>query len=224
VKREVKRKVLHAAAAVLAVPFLLLFPLAIGVAVCAVGLAVITVVWYLEDRGRELKGPAAHGQRAVARTMDETMRAEESFPWASFWFVGGLVALAVASDLLAVPLSLTFAAYAILGIGDAASALIGKAYGSIDVPWNRDKSLEGTGAGIGAAYPWALMLAGVYHLWIEAPELTGALRYPLHLVWIVLVGTVVGMLVETLGGEDNFTVPVASWLAMAGLAALAGVL
>jgi dolichol kinase len=215
---EVKRKILHASAAVLAVPFLLLFDLLIGVAVALAGLAVIWLVWYLEDRGEELEGPVGEGQRAIAKTMDETMRPEETFPWAPFYFVGGLVLVAVLSDWLAIPLSIAFAAYAVLGIGDAAGALIGKAYGSVAIPWNPDKSLEGTGAGLGAAYPWALMLANVYHLPFDRPSLTGVVTIPLHLIWIVLVGTLVGVLVETLPGEDNLTMPLASWAAMAGLA------
>lgn len=216
--REIKRKILHVAAAILAVPFLLLFSPLVGVILTAIGLSIIVVVWKLEDRGEELKGPAAHGQKAVARTLDETMRPEETFPWAPFYFMGGLLGLAIASELLSVPLSLAFAAYAILGIGDAASALIGKAYGSLEIPWNPEKTWEGTGAGFGAAYPWALMLASVYHLWLERPDVTGQLSFPLHLVWIIFVGTIVGMLAETLPGEDNFTIPVTSWLAMTGLA------
>lgn len=220
--REVKRKILHVAAAILAVPFLL-FDLTVGILVALTGLAVITLIWFLEDRGRELKGPAAQGQRALARTMEETMRPEETFPWAPFYFVGGLIALGVGSELLSAPLSLAFAAYAILGIGDAASALIGKAYGSLEIPWNREKSWEGTGAGVGAAYPWALMLANVYHLWLDRPPVTGEVSFPLHLVWIIFIGTLVGMLAETLDGEDNLTIPVASWLAMVALAWTVGI-
>ncbi len=216
--REVKRKILHIAAAILAVPFLLLFDTLIAVVIALAGLALITLIWHLEDRGQELKGPAKQGQRALARTMEETMRPEEEFPWAPFYFVGGLIALGVASELLSVPLSLAFAAYAILGIGDAASALIGKAYGSVAIPWNPDKTWEGTGAGIGAAYPWAMMLASVYHLWLDRPAVTGTLTFPLHLVWIVFLGTLAGMLAETLPGEDNLTIPVVSWLAMTGVA------
>jgi hypothetical protein len=136
---EVKRKILHASAAVLAVPFLLLFDLLIGVAVALAGLAVIWLVWYLEDRGEELEGPVGEGQRAIAKTMDETMRPEETFPWAPFYFVGGLVLVAVLSDWLAIPLSIAFAAYAVLGIGDAAGALIGKAYGSVAIPERRSR-------------------------------------------------------------------------------------
>ncbi|PSG96917.1 hypothetical protein BRD56_08160 [Thermoplasmatales archaeon SW_10_69_26] len=219
---EVKRKILHASAAVLAVPFLLLFDLLVGVLVALLGLALITLVWYLDDRGEQLEGPVGEGQRALARTMDETMRPEEDFPRAPFYFVGGLILVAVLGDALTVPLSIAFAAYAILGIGDAASALIGKAYGSIPIPWNPDKSLEGTGAGLGAAYPWALMLANVYHLPFDRPSFTGEVTLPLHLIWIVLLGTIVGMLVETLPGEDNLTVPLVSWGAMAGLAYLVG--
>lgn len=220
--REVKRKVLHATAAILAVPFLLLFDLVIGIILAIIGLALIALIWYLEDHERELKGPAGHGQRALAKAMDETMRPEEAFPWAPYYFVSGLLAVAIASEVLAVPLSLAFAAYAVLGIGDAASALIGRAYGSIPIPWSPNMTLEGTAAGITAAYPWALMLAGVYHLWIEAPQIDEALPFPVHLTWIVLAGTVAGMLAETIEFEDNLTVPVVSWATMSMLAWIVG--
>lgn len=219
---EVKRKILHATAAILAVPFLLLFEIVIGIAVALVGLALILLVWYLEDRGEELEGAVGEGQRALARTMEETMRPEERFPWAPFYFVGGLILVALLTSAFEAPLSLAFAAYAILGIGDAVSALIGKAYGSIPIPWNRDKSLEGTGAGLAAAYPWALMLANVYHLPFDHPSFTGEVTLPLHLVWIVFVGSLVGMLAETFPGEDNLTIPLTSWFAMVGLGALVG--
>lgn len=217
-EREVKRKILHATAAILAVPFLLLFELLIGVLVALAGLGLIALIWHLEDRGQEIKGPAGHGQRVLAKTMGETMRPEETFPWAPFYFVAGLLAVAVGSKALGVPLSLAFAAYAVLGIGDAASSLIGRAYGSLSVPWNREMTWEGTAAGIVAAYPWALMLAGVYHLWIASPELGESLRFPLHLTWIVFAGTVAGMLAETVDGEDNLIIPIVSWIAMALLA------
>ncbi len=214
--REIKRKILHAVAAIAAVPFLLLFELVIGILVALAGLVVIIITWHLEDRGRELKGPAGQGQRMVAKTMEQTMRPEETFPWAPFYFVGALVALAVASEWTGAPLSIAFAAYAVLGIGDAASALIGKAYGSLKIPWNRDKTWEGTGAGIGAAYPWALMLATVFYV---VEDVT----FPVHLYWIILVGTIAGMLVETLWGEDNATIPIASWITMAALAWWVGI-
>lgn len=213
--REVKRKIIHAAAAILAVPFLLLFRLIIGIVVALIGLGLIALIWHLEDRGQEIGGPAGHGQRVLAKTMGETMRPEETFPWAPFYFVGGLVAVAIGSKALGIPLSLAFAAYAVLGIGDAASSLIGRAYGSLSVPWNEAMSWEGTAAGIAAAYPWALMLAGVYHLWIASPDIGDSLRFPLHLVWIVFVGTVAGMLAETVDGEDNLIIPIVSWTAMA---------
>lgn len=215
-EREIKRKILHAAAAIAAVPFLLLFDLVIGILVAIAGLVVITITWHLEDRGRELKGPAGQGQRMLAKTMEQTMRPEETFPWAPFYFVGGLIALAVASEWTGAPLSIAFAAYAVLGIGDAASALIGKAYGSLEIPWNREKTWEGTGAGIGAAYPWALMLATVFYV---VEDVT----FPVHLYWIILVGTIAGMLVETLWGEDNATIPIASWITMAALAWWVGI-
>lgn len=215
--REIKRKILHATAALAAVPFLLFLDILWGWIIAGIGLATITVVWYLEQRGQELRGPAGQGQQMLAKTMENTMRPEERFPWAPFYFVGGLVLVATASQFLGVQLSIVFAAYAVLGIGDAASALIGKAYGSLEIPWNREKTWEGTGAGLGSAYPWALFLASIYYVWEGTP-------FPAHLYWIILAGSIVGMLVETLPGEDNLTIPVASWSVMAGLMWAVGLL
>ncbi len=209
--REIKRKIVHTAAALAAVPFLLFLDLLWGWIVAGAGLALITFVWYLEQRGQELRGPARQGQQVLAKTMENTMRPEERFPWAPFYFVGGLVVVATASEFLGIPLSIVFAAYAVLGIGDAASALIGKAYGSLEIPWNREKSWEGTGAGLGSAYPWALLLASIYYVWEGT-------TFPAHLYWVILAGSMVGMLVETLPGEDNLTIPVASWGTMSALA------
>lgn len=216
IDKELFRKAIHALAAVAAAPFLLFFDIITGVLVAIAGLGVITVIWLMEKRGRQLKGPAGKGQEMLAKTMENAMRPEETYPWASVYFVAGLIVVGVASELLNIPLSIAFAAYAILGIGDSASALIGKAYGSIQIPWNQKKSWEGTGAGIGAAYPWALMLATVFYVYWDQ-------TFPLHLYWILLVGTVAGMLAETVGGEDNFTIPVVSWGVMAALASWVGV-
>ncbi|MDX1611662.1 MAG: hypothetical protein R3185_04780 [Candidatus Thermoplasmatota archaeon] len=213
--KEIVRKIIHVLAAVAAAPFLLFFDLTTGILVALAGLGIIWTIWYLEERGRKLKGPARKGQEMLAKTMENAMRPEERFPWASFYFVAGLIAVASASQLLEVPLSVAFAAYAVLGVGDAGSALIGKAYGAMPIPWNPKKSWEGTGAGIGAAYPWAVLLATAFYAYFNQP-------FPSHLYWIIMVGTLVGMLAETLPGEDNLTIPVASWATMAALGALIG--
>lgn len=215
--REFKRKIVHTVAAVAAVPFLLFLPVWAGIVLTIIGLGVIAVVWRLEGRGEQVKGPAGQGQHLIARALENTMRPEERFPWAPFYFMAGLLGVATISEVADLPLSIAFAAYAVLGIGDTASALIGKAYGSLEIPWNPKKSWEGTGAGIGAAYPWAILLATTFYAWTDA-------IFPPHMYWVILVGTVVGMLVETLPGEDNFTIPFSSWVAMVLLAWPVGLL
>lgn len=212
---EIKRKIIHTATAIAAVPFLLFFSFVTGAIIALVGLGAITLVWWLDRRGRVLKGPAAKGQEILVKTMENTMREGEEYPWASVYFLAGLLLVAGLSDWLAVPLWMAFAAYAVLGVGDAASALIGKAYGNNKIPWNKKKSWEGTGAGIGSAYPWAMVLASIYFVVQDVVP-------SVHVPWIVLVGTVAGMLAETLPGEDNFTIPVTSWLTMWVLGLLMG--
>jgi len=205
--REIKRKIWHAATAILAVPLLLIFPLWLGLLLALAALCVIWLVWRLERRGQRMRGAAGQGQELVARALEHALRPHEDFPWASVYFIAGLLVVAGLTEILTVPLSLAFAAYAFLGVGDTASALIGKAYGTLRIPWNRAKTWEGTGAGVATAYPWALMLAAFYYLAIG-----GAV--PSAIYWVLAVGVVVAMLVETLPGEDNFMIPVSSWGAM----------
>ena len=112
--------------------------------------------------------------------------------------------------------SVAFAAYAILGVGDAASALVGVAYGRTKLPWNARKSVEGTCAGGVAGFLGGVVLGA-------APILfAGALVPPVFLA-IVLVGAVAGALAETIPRvEDNFVVPLASAAVMFVLARAAG--
>jgi dolichol kinase len=110
-----------------------------------------------------------------------------------------------------------FAAYAILGIGDAASALVGVAYGRRKLPWNRAKSLEGTAAGAAAGF-----MAGA--LFGSVPSIAAGLPVPPLYIGIVATGAMVGALAETLPRvEDNIVVPLAAAGAMFGTAAALGV-
>jgi hypothetical protein len=51
--------------------------------------------------------------------------------------------MAVLLLVLCFPLRTAAAAWAVLALGDAMAALVGRAYGSAKLPWNREKSLQG---------------------------------------------------------------------------------
>lgn len=57
--------------------------------------------------------------------------------------------MAVLLIVLLFPLRIAAAAWAILALGDSMAALVGRATGTIKLPWNRDKSLQGLVAFIG---------------------------------------------------------------------------
>lgn len=214
---ELRRKGVHIATAVVAVPVLLLVPLWWAAGLATAAIAVISATYVLSERGHEPDAPvASEVHEGVDRILEETRREGEGFPWASVLYTGSLVLVAVASDLGGIPLSYAFAAYGILGMGDASSALIGVAYGTTPIPWNESKSLQGTAAGLAVGYISGLLLALPYYVYHGQV-------FPAALFGIVAVGTVAGMLVETLPGvEDNFAVPVAAFGTMVALAASLG--
>ena len=80
----------------------------------------------------------------------------------------------------------------VLGIGDGASTLAGKAFGKTKIVG--EKTLEGTIAGIGAS---ALALLALF-----SPQ-------------AAIAGAVVGMLAEYFPINDNYTIPIAAAAALA---------
>lgn len=214
---ELRRKGVHIATAVVAVPALLLLPIWWAVGLATAAILVISATYVLSERGHEPQTPvASEVHEGVDRILEETRREGEGFPWASVLYTASLALVAVASELGGIPLSYAFAAYGILGMGDASSALIGVAYGTTPIPWNEDKSLQGTAAGLVVGYISGLLLALLYYVYHGQV-------FPAPLFGVVAVGTVAGMLVETLPRiQDNFAVPIAAFATMVGLGAALG--
>lgn len=216
VRFEMRRKVLHVLTAVLAVPALLLLPFWISLALAVTGIVVITLTWGIERKRipPELKGPL-HDE--LAEVLHKTRRPHEDYPWSPVLYTLSLIIIGVAHEFLGLSWAIAFAAYAILGIGDAASALVGVAYGRTKLAWNRKKSAEGTLAGLVAG-----LLAGV--VMASIPYAFAGLAVPLLILPVVVIGATAGALAETIPHvEDNFVVPLAAAAAMWGAATALGV-
>lgn len=214
VRFELRRKAWHVLGAVAAVPVLLVLPIPWAIGIALLGIVLILSAYSVERRRSLVASPLAETlENTVGRALKETRRHDEGFPWASILYGVSLIIIAFGTQELGVPLAYAFAAFGILGMGDAASALIGIAYGRTRLPWNRRKSLEGTVGGIVVGYFTAVLLASVAYAW------TGEVL-PLTLFGVCAVGAVVGMLLESLPRvQDNFVIPLGAWFSMVGLAA-----
>jgi dolichol kinase len=134
-----------------------------------------------------------------------TKREYEVFSWASISFLATIVLL-----LWLAPLPVAFAASALLALGDGVSALVGRAIGRHPLPYNRNKTWEGSTAGFLAGAAGALLILVGYY-WLEPAYAFEA--GPLILVCVV--GAFFAMVAESLPrGEDNVTVPLFSAVAM----------
>lgn len=203
VRFELRRKILHVVTAIVAVPLLLVVPYAWALGLALVGIGVITLTWAIERRRlpRELAGPL-HDE--LATVLERTRRPNEDYPWSPVLYTVALVIVATWHQFGGLAWSVVFAAYAILGIGDAASALVGVAYGRTRLPWNRKKSMEGTVAGLVAGFLAGVVLGAV-------PFAFAGLPIPPDFLAVVAAGAMAGSLAETIPRvEDNFVVPLAA--------------
>ena len=216
VRFEMRRKVLHVATAIVAVPMLLLLPFYWAFGLAVIGIIVVTLTWAIERKRLppELKGPL-HDE--LAEVLHKTRRPHEDFPWSPVLYTLSLIIIGVAHQFFGLSWAIAFAAYAILGIGDATSALVGVAYGRTKLAWNRKKSAEGTLAGLVAG-----LLAGI--VMASIPYAFAGLPIPPLLLVVVLIGATAGALAETVPNvEDNFVVPLAAAAAMWAAALALGV-
>ncbi|HWG89925.1 MAG TPA: hypothetical protein VNZ52_03660 [Candidatus Thermoplasmatota archaeon] len=213
VRFELRRKAWHVLGATMAVPVLLFVPLPWAIGLTLFTIAVITAGYFVVRKRKLVQTPLEETlQNTVGRVIVETRRKDEDFPWASVLFLAALALIALGTVFFHVPKPYAFAAFGILGLGDAASAIVGIAYGKNPLPWNRRKSVEGTVAGIIAGFLAAVVFAAIGF---------AALRQvlPLEVVALCVIGAVVGMLLESVPGvQDNLVIPLGAWLAMVGVA------
>jgi dolichol kinase len=104
-------------------------------------------------------------------------------------------AVGIALSLLIFPVGVGYAAIAVHSLGDSSASLVGKRFGSVRIPYNRGKSVEGLLSGTLFAFLGAIVFVN---------PVTAA------------VGALAGMLVESLPLplDDNLLVPLAAGVAM----------
>ncbi len=134
----------------------------------------------------------------VARIIDTTERpgviAVSPARGAMMFLLGGTVTLLLFSYSIAI----VAASIAVLALGDSFSTLAGKRLGRHRIPYNKEKSIEGSLFGTIAAFAGALILV----------------PWPL-----ALAGALGGMLAESLPlkVDDNLVIPIAAALSMTAL-------
>jgi dolichol kinase len=142
--------------------------------------------------------PRARGKMPLLeRWMRQFDRKDKAAGIGAVWFVLGVLLVWL---VFGEHPQLVAAAIMVLTFGDTASSLFGRRFGETPNPLNRNKLIEGTAAGVFAAFIGA---------WWFVPWLPA------------LVGAVAGMLVETMEFryqihrlDDNLIVPIVAALAM----------
>lgn len=214
---ELKRKVLHVVVAVVAVPAILLLPFDLVMGLALAGILVVTLVWAVDRRYIKPNARLPRLHEPLQKILRATRRPNEDFPWSPVLYTAALVLIGLAHVELGLSWAVASAAFAILGLGDAASALVGVAYGRRRLPWNRKKSWEGTTAGFVAGALAGIVMASI-------PFAFQGLPIPPAFFGVVVVGAAAGALAETVPRvEDNLVVPLVSAAVMFGLAGVLAV-
>jgi dolichol kinase len=117
------------------------------------------------------------------------------------FFLGVLATMVVFGSLLGAPFFVVGSGILVLALGDSMSTLAGKKLGRRKLPYNREKSVEGSLIGAGYAFLGVLLYLSIFH----GVGLG-------HTVKLALAAAAVGMFVESLPlkVDDNFLIPLAS--------------
>lgn len=181
--KEVKRQAVHISGSSLALIYI--FSGKSPALALSIFGALISILIYFLFRRRSL----------LAVRLVEVLEREESlrkFPagGAIFYFTGVSLSIALFPGYIVPAIIL------VTTVGDAFSTLVGLRWGSIKLPYNREKSLQGSAAFLATAF-LASSLAAPYQ--------------------IALVGSLAGALAESIatgGGEDNLLVPLSAGVLM----------
>ncbi len=181
--KELKRQLVHLSGSVLAGVYLLLGR-SPTLTLSLLGLTAALFIYISYRRGREVLSPIM--------TSLERKEALKKSParGAVFYFLG--ISLAI----LLFPPYITPAVIIITTVGDAFSTLVGLKFGSIKLPYNKDKSLQGSLAFLGSAFVATSL--------IISPALA-------------FTGSIMGAVAESLidkRDEDNIAVPLFAGVSM----------
>lgn len=157
-------------------------------------LVVVSVIYLVSEYLRTRGGTLP----IIDRITQKAIRSGEKS--SQFVFAPLFLALGVAASLLIFPTPINYASIAIVSVGDTAAASAAGVVGKSKIPYNTSKSIQGTTIGTGAAFLVSLLFVS-----------------PI----LALVGSVVGMLVESLPVRvnDNVTVPILAGIAMVAVSA-----
>ena len=197
---EVRRQLIHMSGAV--TPFYLQFfyehfsswlaPEALVAGMLAVGYLIAE----LYKRGVRIPVFASLVDMAEREEVKHTSPGKGTFRF----FMGVLAAMLIFGSVLNAPFFIVGSGILVLALGDSMSTLAGKRLGARKLPYNRDKSVEGTLAG--AAY--ALVGVLLYLTLLQGVAIPEAAK-------LAFAASAAGMLVESLplGIDDNLTIPLA---------------
>jgi len=200
VELEVRRQLIHMSGAV--TPFYLqlfyeyfsswLAPEALVAGMLAVGYLIAEFY----KRGVRIPVFASLVDMAEREEVKQTSPGKGTFRF----FMGVLGAMLIFGSALNAPFFVVGSGILVLALGDSMSTLAGKRLGTRKLPYNRDKSVEGTLAGVA----YALVGVLLYLTLFQGVATSEAVK-------LALAASVAGMLVESLplGIDDNLTIPLA---------------
>jgi dolichol kinase len=205
---ETRRQLIHMSGAV--TPFYLQFfyerfsswlaPEALVAGMLAVGYCIA----YLYKRGVRLPVFATLVDMAEREDVKKHSPGRGTFRF----FFGVLATMLIFGTLLGSPFYLVASGILVLALGDSMSTLAGKRLGRRKLPYNREKSVEGSLIGAGYAFLGVLLYLAIFH-GVEAG----------HAAKLALAAAAAGMFVESLPLriDDNFLIPLASSAAVYAL-------
>lgn len=206
-QREDLRQTIHAATTLLVVPLRWTSPAEavwMGVGGVLLGLVVFPLAGVSRRIGRE------GGQSLDGRNGGQSLDGRNGGPWLDG---AKTYPVAVLAALLLFPLPVAAAAWAVLGVGDAASNVVGRRIGRPPFLGRADRSLAGTLAFVATALPAAVAA----HAWVAAA--TPDLRVVAAAATAAAAGAAAEMLTPR-RFDDNLPVCLAAGAAMSAVVAI----
>jgi dolichol kinase len=191
VKRELFRKLIHIIG--FSIPFI---AITLGIWFAASFIVALAIGYTISEFLR-LRGYSVPGFTAItARAIRGGSESRGTFVKAPLYFAAGILAA-----LLIFPSPISYAAIAVVTLGDGFASIVGKLYGRTKIPFSGGKTMEGTAAGLALAFAGCLIFI--------SPQMS-------------IIAAAVGMGIELLNirVSDNLSVPLATGLVLTIISAL----